>query len=69
MTDTPKGSDPAFPVPGHFFNKGIPMRDYFAAHALIGLIVCEGTYGGWGKATAADAYEMADCMLAAREPS
>ena len=44
--------------------QGMTLRDYFAAHALSGLVVNRSMFPQeWAEA----AYEMADAMLAARE--
>lgn len=70
---------PAFPEPERFMPDGTPLgheygyraqgisvRDYFAAHALAGMLYHEQAFeqpsrvGAW-------AYEYADAMLAARE--
>lgn len=56
---------PAFPIAaGGALEDGMTMRDFFAAHALAGLVVGRSMYPiEWAEA----AYEMADAMLAARE--
>ena len=66
---------PAFPVTTAVFNdmKGMTLRDYFAAKAMQGLLAanwCESyreleSSIGWNM-VAADAYRMADAMLAER---
>ena len=73
---------PAFPIPGEtwesegmrFANNphyGMPLRDYFAAKSMQGLIAATGDSNGAviydSKTVAASAYEMADAMLKARE--
>lgn len=61
---------PAYPIqhseaPGAFMaQRGMSLRDFFAAHALTG-IVSEGLLSP--TAAAADAYGYADAMLRARE--
>lgn len=56
---------PAFPYPEHG-EKGISMRDYFAAKALLGMMTNH-EYRGWEYPLIAEvAYQLADCMLAAR---
>ena len=63
---------PAFP---HHFTqdsvgdcKGMTLRDYFAAKAMQGMVAAE-YEDNMDPATWADeAYEVADAMLAAREP-
>lgn len=45
----------------------VPLRDLFAAAALGWMITdnsCKGTVGGYSE----DAYELADAMIAARQP-
>ena len=62
------GKDPAFPPPQGGNQRGITIRDYFAATALVGLTTA---YGGEvdGRATelAGQAYALADAMVKARE--
>ena len=57
---------PAFPVIGHnvIVNKGMSLRDYFAAKAMEGMIMTQ-TYND--DAIAKYAYKIADAMLKARE--
>jgi hypothetical protein len=79
MSNTNTGG-PAFPLqsigpdfaPGY---SGMTLRDYFAAKALPASYTdtCErarvdGWPEGWRDEVAAEAYEMADAMLKAREP-
>ena len=45
-------------------SSGMSLRDWFAGQALAGLAADGLTYEGMAK----DAYELADAMLAAREP-
>lgn len=50
--------------------KGMTLRDYFAAKAMQGLLSANAMYGGKTDnrlALAADAYATADAMLKARE--
>jgi len=44
---------------------GVPLRDYFAAQALIGILAYGGMTTGSDRAT--DAYRYADAMMAARK--
>jgi hypothetical protein len=57
---------PAFPspyaLPEHY---GMPLRDYFAAKAMQGLLA--GTTTSDGNMIVKDAYAIADAMLKARE--
>ena len=46
-------------------NKGMTLRDYFAAKAMLGLDVTR--YAGGYTLLAENAYKMADAMLAERE--
>ncbi len=57
---------PAFPVPRTHggTDKGMTLRDYFAGQALAGRNV-QRAYKTW-EDMAADCYEIADAMLAAR---
>lgn len=69
--------EPAFPVTDYdgiqpIYYKGATLRDYFAAHALIGFISCGNglridgespTNSGYAKA----AYSISDAMLKARK--
>jgi hypothetical protein len=74
MTTTNKGG-PAFPTehPSHDQNKGMPLRDYFAGQALMGLIASGFTAydlrdcDDQAAYAAFRAYTAADAMLAARE--
>lgn len=62
MTDTDG------PKTGMNYSDGMPLRDYFAAAALQGMMAFHGSYGA-GNGTgdvATRAYEAADAMLAAR---
>ncbi|BCU55117.1 hypothetical protein [Enterobacter kobei] len=74
-----KSGGQAFPVAGSEHNypiEGMTLRDYFASKAL-GLCFAqylnhaevEGFQDGWRAGVAADAYQMADAMLGAREAS
>lgn len=71
MTGSIKDGGPAFPVNRETFTRvGMSLRDYFAGHALAGLLAADAKYGGRTdnrEALAADAYGFADAMLAARE--
>jgi hypothetical protein len=66
--DTAAGSAVGYPFP----ESGMTLRDYFAAKALQGLLAhpeCDFTpmTAAAQEQAAADAYGMADAMLAARE--
>lgn len=70
--NTIKNNEHAFP--GDAFSggeKGMSLRDYFAAKAMQGFAASESEeIGHWKSEFAADrAYEWADAMLAARETS
>ena len=56
---------PAFPTNqnGYLLGSGMHMRDYFAAHAMQALIDNDGLF----SEIPAQAYELADAMLKARE--
>lgn len=63
---------PAFPIsiPGYGDNgcEGMSLRDYFAAHALIGVMIVHPNNHSYSEdAMAADAYRLADAMLEARK--
>lgn len=54
---------------GYMSTFGMTLRDYFAAKAMVALIVARGSEiqgGGWPTYAEADAYKIADAMLAAR---
>jgi len=57
--------------PQTFFQPGMTLRDYFAAHALTGILatcVYDMSPGSAGpRSVAASAYAFADAMLAERE--
>jgi len=61
---------PAFPVSGDWSqikDKGMTLRDYFAAHAMTGLLTAE-TVGEYANEHVADiSYRIADAMMKARE--
>lgn len=46
---------------------GATLRDWFAAQAMVGLLSADRESGAVWAAFAADAYAMADAMLAARK--
>ena len=52
-------------------NKGMTMRDYFAAKAMQGMLSANGDANGFleyeEKTVAKNAYKLADAMLKARE--
>ena len=49
------------------FHTGMTLRDYFAAKAMEGFLVCDTKYASDADMIARDAYVMADAMLKARE--
>jgi hypothetical protein len=48
-------------------NKGMTLRDYFAAKAMQGIVSKEKSHVSWVDEYAKNAYKMADAMLKARE--
>ena len=77
MTDTKDGG-PAFPRPlstddhrepcnVEFAQSGMSLRDFFAAHALTGMLA-DKTPAKYYDEIAGHAYRFADAMLAARAP-
>jgi hypothetical protein len=73
MSNTDTGG-PAFPNeggPGNLWNeKGMTLRDYFAAKAMQGELACQNADGGtWHDINrlAVHAYQIADAMLKARQ--
>ena len=67
-----KDGGPAFPaVPNPDFYRGMSLRDYFAAQAMIGLGKrYAGIEGSDASAyVAQEAYKIADAMIAEREKS
>jgi len=48
-------------------NKGMTLRDYFAAKAMQGIVSKEVSHVSWVDEYAKNAYKMADAMLKARE--
>ena len=72
MSNTNTGG-PAFPVShdmalvaGLKNAYGMTLRDYFAAKAMEGFLVCDVKYASDADMIARDAYVMADAMLKAR---
>lgn len=69
-----KNGGPAFPLqsigpefaPGY---AGMTLRDYFAAKAMQGYCAKEDSIDSYADDIAADAYAIADAMLAVREVS
>lgn len=66
-----KDGGPAFPAHpnGVAGDDGMSLRDYFAAHALAGLMSCKFPgkgESGWQELVAWDAYSIADAMLTER---
>ena len=60
---------PAFPIDlGQYIHHGMTLRDWFAGHALTGIMQLEFPKGGFGcqETMAKLAYEYADAMLEAR---
>jgi hypothetical protein len=68
MSNTNTGG-PAFPIGSGDMRDptGMTLRDYFAAKAMQGMYASESFPTGVMADTAAEAYEMADAMLKARE--
>lgn len=70
-----KDGGPAFPVsmgsdregPNAWQFPGMTLRDYFAAKAMQGYCAMDGSIDCNADDIAADAYAIADAMLAARE--
>jgi hypothetical protein len=61
---------PAFPAPAYAANitdKGMTLRDYFAAQALAGLLYSGVKSKGWEETIAYYSYKIADAMLVRRE--
>lgn len=78
MTDKIEDGGPAFPTgpntqPGFYQHHGMTLRDWFAGQALAGWLASFGETDrhpvekGTQDITAANAYAMADAMLAARK--
>lgn len=69
MSADQENGGPAFPATeAHGLNSGVPgmtLRDYFAAAAMQGLLASEVL--ATNDEFASYSYEMADCMLKARE--
>ena len=72
-TDT---GGPAFPRPASLdeafsarcqSQTGMTLRDYFAAKAMVGLVVTDPRETSAADEIAKDAYELADAMLAERD--
>ena len=63
------GNQSAFPVQlaEYRVNEGMTLRDYFAAKAMEGFLVCDVKYASDADMIARDAYVMADAMLKARD--
>jgi hypothetical protein len=60
---------PAFPAPAgvaHITEQGMTLRDYFAAAALQGICASGPTHEWTNSRLAAEAYDLADAMLEAR---
>ncbi len=63
---------PAFPRSGNAHTKsveGMTLRDYFAGQAITGLLYHAGIGNAKASKFAADAFGIADAMLAEREKS
>jgi hypothetical protein len=63
------GTDPAFPPPGGGNKQGVTVRDYFAAHAIVGLCanVARMNQPGAAQSIAEEAYQLADAAVEARK--
>ena len=48
-------------------DKGMDLRDYFAAKAMVAIILHPQGHAGYWEIAAKDAYEMADAMMEARK--
>ena len=63
---------PAFPTTGDNYlkaeNAGMTLRDYFAAKVLQGICASGPTHEWTNSRLAAEAYDLADAMLKARNP-
>ena len=57
------------PLPGRLANapQGMTLRDYFAGQALAGILTQDAAPSVAASVFAGMAYEMADCMIKARE--
>ena len=73
MTDKINTGGPAYPVPMDNWDHGMTLRDYFAVQA-VGEVIAHfadkhlSLYEPAPGAFARKAYEIADAMIAAREP-
>jgi len=73
MTDKINTGGPAYPVPMDNWDHGMTLRDYFAGQA-VGEVIAHfadkhlSLYEPAPGAFARKAYEIADAMIAAREP-
>jgi hypothetical protein len=70
MSNTNTGG-PAFPDPQENWRgeKGMTLRDYFAAKAMQAILSDGSWHGHTCKTAALESYEMADAMLKARDAS
>ena len=74
MTDKINTGGPAYPVPMDNWDHGMTLRDYFAGQA-VGEVIAHfadkhlSLYEPAPGAFARKAYEIADAMIAAREPN
>lgn len=60
----------AFPISAdEFFDRGMLLRDYFAAHAVNGFLASGNDEGYTAAQVAVFAYQVADAMLAERRRS
>jgi hypothetical protein len=66
MAKKPDGGS-AFPTTVHVYEKGMSLRDYFAAQALTGMLARPPEEGLSMMDRAITAYDYADAMLKARE--
>jgi hypothetical protein len=70
MTDFNKPTNqPAFPTGTGItpYNPGMTLRDYMAAHAMQGICASKPSLEWSSDRLAAEAYDLADAMLKARE--
>ena len=73
MSEKIETGGPAFPCHADIIPSkdrdyaGMALRDYFAAKAMMGFLVCDVKYASDADMIARDSYVMADAMLKARE--
>ena len=63
------GLDPAYPPPDGGNQRGVTIRDYFAAHAIAGLCANSArvNQSGSPQSIVEDAYRLADAAVEARK--